>query len=235
MTLSPIDPSRSERHLLAAVHRWARLNGWRRGKFGWVNGADDEATINVTWSTTPLGWSAGEIGIARNADRLSMGGPVWSCTTWIRIASAVQAVDVLVALGILPPMWSSAYALPVERYAEQVESLEEEIERLKQHVTYLLEHGSPGVMHEVDRAFYDLTVKERDFYRARSDRLGENVARLRRERDEANRRLDAVRMVKVWTNEDDKRFVFADDLVFATDPDLAGRVAKARRNSGDAA
>jgi hypothetical protein len=147
MTLSPIDPSRSERHLLAGVLRWARTHGWRRGKCGWVNGADDEATINVTWSTSPLGWSAGEIGIARNADRLSMGGPVWSCTTWIRVASVVQAVDVLVALGILPPLWSSAYALAVDRHTELIEALEEELAR-RDHYLSLADQTIAGLIEE---------------------------------------------------------------------------------------
>jgi hypothetical protein len=129
VTLSPIDANRSERHLLASVHRWARTNGWQVGKHGWTNGSKDEATINVKWSATPLGWSVGEIGIARATERLSCGGAAWSCTTWIRVASVVQAVDVLVALDVLPPFFSSAYGLAVDRHAELIEALEEELDR----------------------------------------------------------------------------------------------------------
>lgn len=40
-------------------------------------------------------------------------------------------------------------------------------------------------------------------------------------RSKAERALWAVRTVPCWTNEDGKRFVFADDLVAAIDPDLA--------------
>lgn len=47
-----------------------------------------------------------------------------------------------------------------------------EIDRLK-------EEGSPGVMHEVDRALYDLVVKERDFERLRVDDLKEEIRQLR--------------------------------------------------------
>jgi hypothetical protein len=42
----------------------------------------------------------------------------------------------------------------------------------------LKKKGSPGVMHEVDRAFYELAIKERDYERVRADRL-------QRERDAA--------------------------------------------------
>jgi hypothetical protein len=41
----------------------------------------------------------------------------------------------------------------------------------------------PGVLHPVDQAFYDLTVKERDYERIRSDRLeAERDSRLTTER-----------------------------------------------------
>jgi hypothetical protein len=36
-----------------------------------------------------------------------------------------------------------------------------------------------GVMHEIDRAFYDLTVRERDYERRKCDRLAAEVERLR--------------------------------------------------------
>lgn len=37
----------------------------------------------------------------------------------------------------------------------------------------------PGVMHSVDQAFYDLALKERDFERARVDRLMRETVELR--------------------------------------------------------
>lgn len=39
----------------------------------------------------------------------------------------------------------------------------------------------PGVMHEVDRAFYDLVIKERDYERHRVERLERELAELRNE------------------------------------------------------
>lgn len=47
---------------------------------------------------------------------------------------------------------------------EQHDRLVKENEELKR-------DGTPGVMHEVDQAFYDLAVKERDFARQRVARL----------------------------------------------------------------
>lgn len=43
--------------------------------------------------------------------------------------------------------------------------------RLHAELELLKKTGSPGVMHEIDQAFYDLTVKERDFERRKVDRL----------------------------------------------------------------
>ena len=63
--MNPIDPRRSERHLLAAVHRWARTNGWQRYRglvFGWQNGDD------ATASTLQIGTS--------NAITANLGAPV---------------------------------------------------------------------------------------------------------------------------------------------------------------
>lgn len=51
-------------------------------------------------------------------------------------------------------------------------------------------------------------------------------------RIEAERRLWNVRTVQCWTNEDGKRFAFADDLLAATDPDI---VAQVRENAGGGA
>lgn len=123
----PIEPSRSERALLASVHRWARTNGWRRGNYGWINGPADEPTVNVSWS-------GNEIGFARAIGQLTV-GPCWSCSTWIRVASVVQAVDVLVALDILPAWLSSPWVAAEDRYREQVEALEEELARKDQNLT----------------------------------------------------------------------------------------------------
>jgi hypothetical protein len=55
---------------------------------------------------------------------------------------------------------------------QKIERLEAEIDRLKR-------EGTPGVMHEVDKAFYDLTVTERDHERQTVDALKQEIARLR--------------------------------------------------------
>ena len=43
----------------------------------------------------------------------------------------------------------------------------------------LTKEGTPGVMHEIDRDFYDLTVQERDLERRRVDRLEAELKQLR--------------------------------------------------------
>jgi len=53
-------------------------------------------------------------------------------------------------------------------YEAALVQAEQEIARLKV-------EGSPGVMHEVDRAFYDLAIKERDCFSAENTRLGETL------------------------------------------------------------
>jgi len=50
-----------------------------------------------------------------------------------------------------------------------------------------IEEGTPGVMHKVDKAFYDLTIKERDFAWRESEALREKVTRLEEENEELRR------------------------------------------------
>lgn len=131
MTLSPIDPSRSERDLLAGVFRWARRNDWhprwpeRRREHLWT-------WVNASW---PYGGRPPEDATRVVLDGRSLqvehfkGRTGWRPTSTWKPASVVQAVDVLVALGVLPPLWSSSYALAVERYSEQIETLEADLDR----------------------------------------------------------------------------------------------------------
>lgn len=114
MNLSPIDPSRSPRHLMAAIRRWARSAGWRPTFNGWEN-PDQTVAIDPRDS---------EVRVCTREP----GRGLWGMR-YIQAASVREAVDLLVVYGYLPPLWSSAYALAVERYTEQVESLEEEIAR----------------------------------------------------------------------------------------------------------
>lgn len=113
MTLPPIDPSRSERHLLAALNRWARTNGWSRTSAGWLN-----TDRSVRIDPRPDGVVV-----------LTVDERRWWNPRNIAAESVVQAVDLLVVYGYLPPLWSSAYALAVERYTEQIEALEADLDR----------------------------------------------------------------------------------------------------------
>jgi hypothetical protein len=60
----------------------------------------------------------------------------------------------------------------LDELAGRLVEAEEEIERLRH-------EGTPGVMHEVDRAFYDLTVAQRDQAWAEVQRLRRENAMLR--------------------------------------------------------
>lgn len=53
---------------------------------------------------------------------------------------------------------------------QYAENLEKELDRVKR-------EGTPGVLHEVDKAFYDLTVKERDAAWRELDQLRARLAR----------------------------------------------------------
>lgn len=96
--------------------------------------------------------------------------------------------------------------------ADNVVPLLAEVERLRK-------YGTPGVMHEMDKAFYDLTVKERNFERERATRLQAEVDATYAQFVDAEKRLREVRMVRTWINEDGRKVVFADDLWRATDPE----------------
>jgi hypothetical protein len=58
-----------------------------------------------------------------------------------------------------------------KRYAMGRDETDPDIGVLIAEVERLRREGSPGVMHKMDRAFYDLTVKERDHERRRVDQL----------------------------------------------------------------
>ena len=89
------------RQLLADVHRWARTNGWNwRECWGWVNALyASEATLAVDWDTDTR-----TITVHR-----ANGNAIFRPTTY-PADTVCQAVDVLVAYGVLPVQLSSAYA-----------------------------------------------------------------------------------------------------------------------------
>lgn len=115
----------SDRRLLAAVHRWARTHGWCSQWSGWSDGYGTDSTIRV-------GWAEGVVQVSRREGR--HGFPVWP--TEYRVGSVVQAVDVLVALGVLPPFLSSAYGLADDKHREEIAQLDAEVNRLTAQLYY---------------------------------------------------------------------------------------------------
>lgn len=70
------------------------------------------------------------------------------------------------------------------------------------------------------RSLISRMVAEITQLREYRNRLLRDRLTLQSERDDARNRLHAVRMIKVWRNEDGKDFVFTDDLWHATNPEI---------------
>lgn len=103
----------TERQMLVSVRRWAIANGWHLLWSGWANASFlDDATVLVEWDSEEL--------IVRRRDKA---GYPWAMglapdrRDRYPVTSVRQAVDILCALWILPPSFSSAYrvALAVNR------------------------------------------------------------------------------------------------------------------------
>ena len=86
------------RHLIADVHRWARTNGWNWHEcWGWVNARyASNVTLGIDWDSD-------------NSTVTVRAGQVLLRPTTYPVGSVRQAVDLLVALDILPVQFSSAY------------------------------------------------------------------------------------------------------------------------------
>lgn len=101
MTAPMIDlDDATTRELLAGVSRWARRNGWQRTHVAHCYRAGDGRT-EVTWEP-----ARGFVGVFKAAYR---GDP----DPWISavtVTSARQAIDVLVALDVLPVYFCTQYA-----------------------------------------------------------------------------------------------------------------------------
>ena len=84
------------RHLLADVHRWARTNGWNWHEcWGWVNARyASDATLGIDWDNGTVTVRAGQVLLR---------------PTTYPVGSVRQAVDMLVALDILPASFARAY------------------------------------------------------------------------------------------------------------------------------
>lgn len=93
----------ADRQLLVDVHRWARANGWTISTTGWINAAYDSL------ADIAVGWDEDGLRVWRK-EQSSSGHRYWPIpSTDYPVATVRQAVDVLVALRILPVHLSSAY------------------------------------------------------------------------------------------------------------------------------
>ena len=68
----------------------------------------------------------------------------------------------------------------VELGDKVIAEMDAEITRLQAEITRLRAEGVPGVMHEVDRAFYDLAITERNYYRVQVENRDATIAQLQR-------------------------------------------------------
>ena len=93
------------RRLLAEVSKWAHANGWTNGGWrGWMNGRYwHEATVYVRPNETGF-----------DVFRTDQGGPVSGRPMEYPATSVREAVDLLVALRILPDRFSSAFEAGVD-------------------------------------------------------------------------------------------------------------------------
>lgn len=81
----------------------------------------------------------------------------------------------------------------------------------------LRRNGVPGVIHEVDRAFYDLAVKERNLERMKLDRMENEVNQLKSALESTQRGL-----VRMKTQRDDLRTAIA--MAAGVDPDQISEI-----------
>lgn len=102
----------TDRQLLADIHRWARTNGWHCTWIGWANAQlGREATTVVEWDHDELTVRrrpAAEVGQQWPSGLGSVGRGERYPVTSVR-----EAVDILVALDVLPHRFSSAYRAAV--------------------------------------------------------------------------------------------------------------------------
>lgn len=131
MTVLQPDPSKSERHLLAAIHYWMRHNGWGRIEEGWSNldVVDREGDIVAV---RPWVEGGGVLGVEIYKARAEQGGGGdWWEPIQLVAWSVTQAVDLLVAYHVLPPFWSSAFALAEDKCDEEIQVLEARVNELE--------------------------------------------------------------------------------------------------------
>lgn len=97
----PAGPATTDRALIVDAHRWARYHGWvPYGRHGWT----DPAGITTNGRAgTAVTWDEDSITVYRRRSEWA-----WDERTY-RVASVREAVDILVAVDVLPAQMSSAY------------------------------------------------------------------------------------------------------------------------------
>jgi hypothetical protein len=131
-------------------------------------------------------------------------------------AAYIAALSPDIVLALLDALAAAEQAASMaEQYeklaaveAARADAAEQRAEVAEAHVAELEATGSPGVMHAVDKAFYDLTVKQRDLAWRESDRL-------KAERDEV---VVALREIEAMAKEDaDFAEALADDQPYVNE------------------
>lgn len=100
-----MDPK--DRRLLGEVLRWARSQGWRPTRTRRL------PHLARGWTDAPADWrfapEEGANSVVVGRPGLSVHRPGWSAPATVPIDSVTQAVDLLVALRVLPAVFSSAF------------------------------------------------------------------------------------------------------------------------------
>lgn len=102
--------SRNDRALLAAVWRWAREAGWQADVYpGAWRSRDGEVRVLFEFDELRVQWLGPRFRHPR--------------TAWIPVATLGQALDVLVALSVLPPAFASPHRLGREEMVRARQAL----------------------------------------------------------------------------------------------------------------
>jgi len=111
-----------DRRLLAEVSRWRKANGWSDSSRGWINEQSvEDAAVAVKANSD----AANVLTVT-----LRKGNGGWHHPDHYVVVDVQQAVDFLVALGILPARFSSAYeadAVDAEKHAALLAAVEQVI------------------------------------------------------------------------------------------------------------
>jgi len=77
------------------------------------------------------------------------------------------------------PEWARDRIATLEAEAAEVPHLRRQLAERDAEIARFRKDGVPGVMHEVDRGFYDLAIQERDYARTQVENRDATIAQLR--------------------------------------------------------